>query len=204
MRPTPAVARFVGAAAEVRAPLGRAFCDNPGLVATLGEPRPRRLTRAMRLMGGLAGAALRAGTVEVVRVDGQIAGVSLSYGPGQKPDWRALAPLYLAGVSMGPACMVRLLRLDEFLRTHHPRTPHYFLAVLGVEPALQGRGLGSALLRALSARADAAGLPCYLETDSEPAKQLYLRHGYEVLSVHDLERLGGVRFWRMERPPTRR
>lgn len=37
MRPTPAVARFVGAAAEVRAPLGRAFCDNPGLVATLGE-----------------------------------------------------------------------------------------------------------------------------------------------------------------------
>ncbi|HEY8376885.1 MAG TPA: GNAT family N-acetyltransferase, partial [Nannocystis sp.] len=72
---------------------------------------------------------------------------------------------------------------------------------LGVEPAMQGRQIGSALLRALSARADAAGLPCYLETDREPAMRLYLRHGYEVVGEHVLTELDGVRFWRMERPP---
>ncbi|PCC74554.1 Acetyltransferase (GNAT) domain-containing protein [Nannocystis exedens] len=200
----PRVERFAGAAAELRGLLGRAFCDNPGMVATLGEERPTRLGRATRLMGGLSGMALLSGTVEVIRVGGEVAAVSLSYGPGQKPRGRALLPMYLAGVSTGPRALVRLLRLDEFLRTHHPRAPHFFLAVLGVEPALQGRRLGSALLRALSARADAARVPCYLETDREPAKRLYMRYGYEVVGEHDLAHLGGVRFWRMERPPARR
>ncbi|MFZ6177211.1 GNAT family N-acetyltransferase [Nannocystis pusilla] len=199
----PRVEPFAGAAGELRGLLGRAFCDNPGMVATLGDERPRRLARATRLMGGLSGMALASGTVEVVRAGGRVAATSLSYGPDQKPRGRALLPMYLAGLSTGPRALVRLLRLDEFLRTHHPRAPHFFLAVLGVEPEMQGRQLGSALLRALSARADAAGLPCYLETDREAAKRLYMRHGYEVVGEHDLTNLGGVRFWRMERPPRR-
>ncbi|WAS90154.1 GNAT family N-acetyltransferase [Nannocystis punicea] len=199
----PRVEAFAGAAAELRGPLGRAFCDNPGMIATLGEDRAKRLARATRLMGGLAGMAQLSGTVEAIRVDGTIAAVSLSYGPDQKPRGRAQLPMILAGLSTGPRSLVRLLRLDEFLRTHHPHAPHFFLAVLGVEPALQGRQLGSALLGALSARADAAGLPCYLETDREPAKRLYMRHGYQVVGEHDLTNLGGVRFWRMERPPAR-
>ncbi|MFY0532679.1 hypothetical protein [Nannocystis pusilla] len=130
----PRVERFAGAAGELRGLLGRAFCDNPGMVATLGEERPRRLARATRLMGGLSGMALASGTVEVVRAGGKVAATSLSYGPDQKPRGRALLPMYLAGLSTGPRALVRLLRLDEFLRTHHPHAPHFFLAVLGVEP----------------------------------------------------------------------
>ena len=195
---------FGGAAGELRGLLGRAFCDNPGMIATLGDDRPRRLVRASRLMGGLTRTALAAGTVEVVHQGGRPIAASLSYGPDQKPSGLALLPMYLAGLSIGPRCLPRLLRLDDFLRTHHPRAPHFFLAVLGVEPDMQGRQLGSALLRTLSARADAAGLPCYLETDREPAKRLYMRHGYEVVGEHELANLGGVRFWRMQRPATRR
>ena len=199
-----AVEGFAGAAAELRGLLGRAFCDNPGMVATLGAPRGRRLARATWLMGGLSHAALASGTVEVVRADGQVAAVSLSYGPGEKPRGFALVPLYLAGARAGPRCMARLLRLDGFLRRHHPPAPHYFLAVLGVEPGRQGRGLGSALLRALSGRADAAGLPCYLETDREAAMRLYAGHGYQVVGDHLVDELDGVRFWRMQRPPVTR
>lgn len=199
-----AVERFTGAAAELRGPLGRAFCDNPGMVAALGEARARRLARATRLMGGLASAALAGGQVEVVRVNGEVAAASLSYGPGEKPGAIALVPLYLAGLRAGPRCMARLLRLDQFLRSHHPHRPHFFLAVLGVEPAQQGRGLGSALLRSLSARADAAGMPCYLETDREAAMRLYMAHGYQVTGEHVLGALDGVRFWLMERPPVTR
>lgn len=194
---------FAGEAGELRGLLGRAFCDNPGMIATLGGERARRLRRVTRLMGGLAGMARASGTVEVVRVGGRVAAASLSYGPDQKPRRLALLPMYLAGLSV-PTCLPRLLRLDDFLRAHHPRRPHFFLAILGVEPELQGRQLGSALLRALSARADAAGLPCYLETDREAARRLYMRHGYEVVGEHVLANLDGVRFWRMERPPTRR
>lgn len=183
--------------------LGRAFCDNPGMRATLGEDRGLRLQRALRLLRGLTATAARAGRVEVVRAGGQAVAASLSYAPGEAPRGLALAPTAVAVFASGPACARRLLRLETFLRTHHLRSPHYFLAILGVEPAMQGRGFGSLLLRALSQRADAAGLPCYLETDQEKNVRIYERHGYRVLSEHVLEELSGVRFWLMQRPPQR-
>lgn len=192
-----------GGAAELAAILGPAFCDNPGMVAALGADRPRRLARATRLMRGLAETALRGGHVEVVRAGGRVVGASLSYAPGQVPRGLTQAPVVLAALSAGPRSVLRLLRLESFLHRHHPRAPHLFLAVLGVDPALQGRQVGSALLRSLSARADEARLPCYLETDGERNVRLYERHGYAVLSTHALAELDGTRFWLMQRPAVR-
>src|SRR5258705_7000572 len=39
----------------------------------------------------------------------------------------------------------------------HPKVPYFYLAFIGVAPRMQGSGLGSAILRATLARADAAG-----------------------------------------------
>lgn len=49
----------------------------------------------------------------------------------------------------------------------------------------QGSGVGKALLRALLARADEAGLPVFLEvrTDNARAIDLYLAHGFAHLGV---------------------
>ena len=83
------------------------------------------------------------------------------------------------------------------MHTNHPSTPHWYLWMLGVEPALQGQGLGSELLRSLTAKVDAAGELSYLETDRERCIGLYQGHGFQVMSdavlpgvnvtvVHDL------------------
>ena len=61
--------------------------------------------------------------------------------------------------------------------------PHWYLWALGVTPASQGQGIGGSLLRPVLARADAAGLPCYLETESERNVVFYRRHGFEVLTA---------------------
>lgn len=50
---------------------------------------------------------------------------------------------------------------------HPPEPPHWYLFILGTEPAAQGRGLASALLAHMLARADADGMPAYLESSSE-------------------------------------
>jgi GNAT superfamily N-acetyltransferase len=52
---------------------------------------------------------------------------------------------------------------------------------MGVVGGRQGAGLGSALLRHRLARADADGLPAYLEASSPRSRALYLRHGFEDL-----------------------
>lgn len=54
------------------------------------------------------------------------------------------------------------------------------LHTIGVEPEFQGRGLGTALLTALLARADELFAPVFLEvrTDNASALSLYERHGF--------------------------
>ena len=51
---------------------------------------------------------------------------------------------------------------------------HFYL-----DDAVQGRGIGGAVLRLLIAEADAAGLPIRLGVlKGSPAARLYLRHGF--------------------------
>ncbi|MFJ6391391.1 GNAT family N-acetyltransferase [Streptomyces sp. NPDC091972] len=57
---------------------------------------------------------------------------------------------------------------------------HFF-----VDPALQGRGLGSAVLRTLLARTDADGGPVRLNVlQGSAARRLYERHGF-VVEIED-------------------
>jgi ribosomal protein S18 acetylase RimI-like enzyme len=66
----------------------------------------------------------------------------------------------------------------------HPTEPHWYLAVLGVRPESRGRGAGSALLEPGLARADAEGMPCYLESSNKRNVSLYERHGFEIRAEH--------------------
>lgn len=78
-------------------------------------------------------------------------------------------------------------RLKRFLghqQANHARLvpkPHAYLAFIGVEPAHQGHGLGSALIAPTLARFAAAGVPCYLETMTVRNVRFYERHGFRVL-----------------------
>lgn len=53
--------------------------------------------------------------------------------------------------------------VDKAMRAAHPQTPHWYLAGVGVAPHAHGAGIGSALIQAGLDRADAQGLPAYLE-----------------------------------------
>jgi ribosomal protein S18 acetylase RimI-like enzyme len=88
----------------------------------------------------------------------------------------------------------------ERMEARHPRDPsHWYLFILGTEPAAQGRGLGSALLAHMLARVDADQMPAYLESSSERNLALYGRHGFEITSEVVIP--GGPRIWPMWREP---
>jgi ribosomal protein S18 acetylase RimI-like enzyme len=65
----------------------------------------------------------------------------------------------------------------------HITEPHWYLPLIGVDPAQQGRGYGSALLRHALAACDSAGLPAYLESSNPRNVPLYERHGFEIIGV---------------------
>jgi GNAT superfamily N-acetyltransferase len=81
----------------------------------------------------------------------------------------------------------------------HPKEPHWYLATLGTEPSMQGKGIGSALLADVLARADATGVPAYLESSKETNVPFYARSGFEVIG--EVRVPGSPTLWRMWRDP---
>jgi GNAT superfamily N-acetyltransferase len=93
----------------------------------------------------------------------------------------------------------QLMRFGAAVDAVHPHEPHYYLPQIGVVPDAQGRGIGSALLRAGLDRADEEGMPAYLEATTERSLVLYERHGFACIGTVDLPK--GPTMWQMWREP---
>ena len=92
--------------------------------------------------------------------------------------------------------LLRAVNLLDTLARNRPSEPHLYLNILGVDPALQRRHFGVAILDFLheqaALRSDLAGV--YLETATEANVAYYSHVGYRVLNeIYPL----GVRVWRM-------
>ncbi|HWX75167.1 MAG TPA: GNAT family N-acetyltransferase [Solirubrobacteraceae bacterium] len=92
--------------------------------------------------------------------------------------------------------------LLEVQRNHPTDPPHWYLAVLGTDPSMQGKGLGSAVLAPLIERCDADGVAAYLESSKERNVDFYARHGFRVTGEMRLPR--GPSVWPMWREPQAR
>lgn len=182
--------------------LGRAFQDNPAYRALLPHLSDDERARAVaRVKRGFTDAAIRWQEASAVWVDGCMAGVSLVCAPGQYPPRMAAFLRHARGcMTTGWRGTMNFLRADVYITRKHLRGPHYYLFVLGVDPSFQRRGLGRILLGALSDKADATGVPCYLETDKPSSVELYRSAGYDVLTEEDVPGVPGMHLWTMKRP----
>jgi len=63
----------------------------------------------------------------------------------------------------------------------HPPEPHWYLAWLGVDTAMQGRGLGNELLGHCLKVVDADHAPAYLDNTNPVNVPFYERHGFRVI-----------------------
>lgn len=183
--------------------LGRAFIDDPTfkpILPDLPDPvaRAEHLADLFRVM--LAIERRQGQPVFGVIDDGRVVGAAVTEGAAHP----TVAGLLLTGLSQMPRLVraigwggiVRVMNMMSVLAENHPKEPHLYLQLLGVDPAFQGRHFGGALLERLKleagARKELAGV--YLETATEAKVAFYSSKGYEVLGeIFPL----GVRMWRM-------
>jgi ribosomal protein S18 acetylase RimI-like enzyme len=90
--------------------------------------------------------------------------------------------------------------LGSIMALHHPEAPHFYLFAVGVHPAHQGGGRGSALLRTVLDRCDREAIPAYLENTKEQNLTFYERHGFRSLASEHLPDAGPP-MWFMWRDP---
>lgn len=95
-----------------------------------------------------------------------------------------------------PAIMGGLNAIEK----KHPHEPHYYLLALGVEPDLQGHGIGTQLMAPVLERCDKERVPAYLESSKERNVPLYERNGFKVTEELVVPN-GGPKIWLMWRDP---
>ena len=118
--------------------------------------------------------------------------------PGVPGAFARLAFTLRLGVLLGRR-IARGARVGAALESLHCAEPHWYLAILGTEPAAQGRGLASSLITPFLDRCDAAALPARLETATESNLPFYQARGFEVVGTAQVA--GGPRLWALQRPP---
>ena len=106
-----------------------------------------------------------------------------------------LAPTILA---LGPRSAGRTMKWLRTWSKPDPDERHWHLAPVAVDAHLQGRGVGSKLMRDFCARMDAAGEIAYLETDKEINVRFYEKFGFEVVAEVDV--LGAPNWFMTRRP----
>ena len=82
--------------------------------------------------------------------------------------------------TVAPSKHADMFAVVEQMDAAHPSYPHWYLALLGVDPSRQGLGLGSRLLEAGLRTVDAEHQPAYLETPNPHSVALYERFGFVV------------------------
>ena len=125
-----------------------------------------------------AGSAFEHGSADIV--DGYLA-AALWLPPGIHPDEEAMGKLIRSTVLESDQANV--FALFQEMDRYHPAEPHWYLPMIGVDPAQQRKGYGSALLQHALARCDRENKFAYLESTSPRSVQLYQRHGFELLGT---------------------
>jgi GNAT superfamily N-acetyltransferase len=89
---------------------------------------------------------------------------------------------------------------QEAMKRVHPEEPHWYLAVLGSDPSVRGRGYGQVLMQSRLDRCDAEYCPAYLESSKPENVPYYQRFGFTVTGEIELPH-GGPKIWPMWREP---
>ena len=182
-----------GAAVTVAA---RAMCRSPMAYAVLGEDHERRYRHTRRFFARLYKLALHQRPL-VARLDGRIVAstndlVNLACRARPIDIVRSLPALALTG----PRGAVRTARWLNDWEHRDPDRAHAHFGPFGVEPELQGQGIGSLVLREYTRRLDEAGEDSYLETEKPQNVALYSRFGYEVIEENELLGVPNWFMWR--------
>ena len=183
--------------------LARAFFDDPMTMYVLPDDAQRRdiLPSFMR-----AGATICMQHGEVYTTPGDVLGDACWLPPGETelteerlPEAGAMEVLGAMGEEAAGRFGSMMAQLGE-LHAQAVPAEHWYLLILRVDPPRQGQGIGGSLIEPVLRRADAAGLPCYLETMKPRNVTFYGKHGFEVVVEDDVAG-AGLHFWTMRRDP---
>jgi ribosomal protein S18 acetylase RimI-like enzyme len=184
---------------EASAVLARAFHDDPAWVWLFPDTE-----RRARVLPWLFRIGFDVTSADVWATSGAVLGAARWLPPGRSPMrvGPTLRALVATPFRLGTATAAFLSygRAVESLRAETAPGPHWYLAGIGVDPAEQRHGVGSALLAPGIEAAARDRLPVVLLTNNDANLSFYERNGFEVVREGETPE-GGPHAWAMVRSP---
>jgi ribosomal protein S18 acetylase RimI-like enzyme len=161
--------------------LTRAFEGNKS-VSYVVKPGGDQVTRVKRLMEYSLDNCFAFGEVWVS--DDRNACALLLFTDQKKTTLKSIFwNLKLAFTVIGLSRVSAVLKRDKLLKAHHPKGEFAYLFFLAVDPGVQGKGAGSALMHEVIAECDRRNRPIYLETSVERNLPFYQKLGFEIFAT---------------------
>jgi ribosomal protein S18 acetylase RimI-like enzyme len=88
--------------------------------------------------------------------------------------------LKLAWSVIGPGRVNAILKRETMIKSNHPKEPISYLWFIGVNPQLQGKGIGSAFIGEVIKECERKNRPIYLETSMTKNLPFYKKFGFEI------------------------
>jgi len=180
--------------------VGRGMCDNPANVRIFGIPETERRVRALErffvpVLSGVYGRGLILGAFH----EDSLQGVCAMARPGfcQPAPLEKLKVLPSAALFNPVGTVPRMLAQVREWSQRDPPEPHWHLGPVAVEPDMQQRGVGTAMLAAFCKLMDSFCAFSYLETDKSENVRFYQKFGFKVMAEAEVL---GVPNWFMCRP----
>ena len=177
--------------------IGKAFATQPNTLAMNPgkpvSPRALEVTFTARFKH-------LPGQVFVAELDGKIVGVV------RMVEWPNCQASPLQTLKMLPAMLgaiggfrglTRGMKLLDAWKKHDPKKPHWHIDPLGVTPELQGKGIGSQIMKFYCNIIDEKGIEAYHETDRPENVPFYGKFGFKVVGE---EIINGAKNWYLLRP----
>lgn len=161
--------------------LAEAFRDDP-LMQIIAPNERKRPSVSEWFFSKAIGYGMRWGEVSC-NDDASAVAVWLTPGNTEMSPGRMLrAGLGALPVKAGINGAMRFMKALSAVEKFHKAVdgPHWYLLAIGTTPSRQGQGLGSSLMEMGISKADAAGIPCYLETATDADVAFYSNRGFEV------------------------
>lgn len=181
-------------AAPVSDMLARAFSDDPLIGYLLPDEarRTRVLPRVFRLL-------LKMGLPHrACHVTNGFESAAFWRPPGawHVPFWQYIVngPEMLSVFGSGTLTVMSAM---DTIEKRHPKDAHWYLQSIGTDPIKQGKGHAGVIMRHQLAVADAARLPCYLESSKSTNVPIYQAFGFNVTG--EITFPGGPTIWPMWR-----
>jgi hypothetical protein len=175
--------------------MARAFFDDPLICFLLPDERtrPQTMPRLFQLLFQLG---LPHGCCDVTT---DYAAAAIWRPPGQ---WEIPLTQYITNAGeflgvFGVLGALRVMRVMDIIEKRHPHEPHFYLQAIGTDTSKQGKGYGGVVIRRHLAVADAARMPCYLESSKPTNIPIYKSFGFEVTG--EIQLPNGPMLWPMWR-----